>query len=154
MKLSDFKQQLAVAKNLDFFQPNGRLIPAHFHVTEVGLSSKHFIDCGGKIHVEKAANIQFWVDDNDLDHRLRPLRFLQIIDLASPVLGDEDLEVEVEFQTETLGKYLLDWADGRFLLLPKQTDCLAKDTCMIPKTTQKAGFFELNTVCTPGGGCC
>ena len=29
--------------------PNGSLVPAHFHITEVGRVHKDFIDCGGTI---------------------------------------------------------------------------------------------------------
>jgi hypothetical protein len=49
MKLSQFKLQLSSLSNLNFVLPNGTIIPKHFHVTEVGQITKHFIDCGGTV---------------------------------------------------------------------------------------------------------
>ena len=157
MTLSDFKKALSVAKSVDFTQADGQPVPPHFHITEVGLSHKHFMDCGGKIHTERFVNFQIWVD-SDTDHRLRPLRLLQIIDMAQPLLGDEDLEVEIEYQTDTIGKYALDIREQQFALVAKQTDCLAKAVCLVPAAKPKLQMFEIASgeaaVCTPGGGCC
>ncbi len=49
MKLSEFKLYLKNVKKVEFQLPNGDYIPPHFHVTEVGLNSKKFIDCGSNI---------------------------------------------------------------------------------------------------------
>ena len=157
MKLSDFKNHLSNIKSLRFLQQNGDLVPLHFHITEVGLITKHFLDCGGDVHTEKLANVQIWVAD-DLDHRLEPKGLLKIIDLSNKVLGNEDLEVEVEYQTETIGKYSIEMQGNNFVLIAKQTDCLAKIKCNIPQAKQKIKIGELATAnegcCTPGGGCC
>ncbi len=69
----------------------------------------------------------------------------------------EDLEIEVEYQSDTIGKYGLDFSGENFLLTTKQTDCLAKDNCGVPQHKQKLQLAELETsksCCTPGGGCC
>lgn len=157
MKLSDFRKHLDTLNSLSFLQTNGKLVPAHFHITEVGLSTRHFIDCGGEIHLEKFANIQIWVA-NDLDHRLKPASLLSILDISKKVLGDEDLEIEVEYQDETIGKYGLEFANEKFVLVPKHTDCLAKAKCGIPQPKQKLALSELSakkeSCCTQGGGCC
>jgi hypothetical protein len=156
MKLSDFKKELSVAKAINFIQPNGELVPAHFHITQVGLATKHFYDCGVSVHVEKLASFQIWVD-TDTEHRLKPLSLLQILAHTENILGDEDLEIEVEYQNETIGKYALGHKGDSFILLPKYTECLAKDIC-IPVSKPKMQFLELSTsnagICTPGGGCC
>ena len=47
MKLSEVKSALTKLDTIAFQLPNGELVPTHFHVTEVGKISKHFIDCGG-----------------------------------------------------------------------------------------------------------
>jgi hypothetical protein len=47
MKLSEVKQHLATAESVNFQLANGTFVPEHFHVTEVGLITRHFIDCGG-----------------------------------------------------------------------------------------------------------
>ena len=157
MKLSDFKRHLSTLSSLNIQLPNGEFVPAHFHITEVGLITKNFLDCGGDVHSEKLANVQIWVAD-DLQHRLAPKGLLKIIELSNKVLGNEDLEIEVEYQSETIGKYNLDRQGTTFVLVPKQTDCLAKIKCNIPQPKQKVKLGELVTAnescCTPGGGCC
>ena len=60
MKLSEFKRILSQLEQIQFQLPNGELVPAHFHVTEVGSISKHFIDCGGTIRQERVVNFQLW----------------------------------------------------------------------------------------------
>ena len=149
MKLSDIKTLLLTLENVTFELENGSFVPEHFHVTEVGVITKHFIDCGGTIRNEKVANFQLW-NANDLDHRLKPTKLLNIITLSEQKLGMEDLEIEVEYQGATIEKYGLDFNGKNFLLVSKQTDCLAQDKCGIPTVQLK----PKTTTCTPGGGCC
>ena len=157
MKISEFKVHLANLHSVGFKLPNGQCVPLHFHITEVGVLTKHFIDCGGDVHEEKSANLQIWVAD-DFDHRLKPLNLLHIIDLSAKVLKDEDLEIEVEYQTDTIGKYGLSIDNDAFLLVAKETDCLAKVKCNIPQSKPKIRLSALTlanqNACTPGGGCC
>ena len=155
MKVSDIKQLLTTLKSVTFQLPNGTFVPEHFHVTEVGLVTKHFIDCGGTIRNEKVANFQLW-DANDFDHRLKPEKLLNIIQLSEEKLGMEDLEIEVEYQAETIGKYDLDFNGKNFVLVSKQTACLASDACGIPQEKLKVNLAEVTTQksCKPGGGCC
>lgn len=146
------KQSLVGLAAVNFRLPDGAYLPAHFHVTEVGLVTKHFIDCGGVGRRETVASFQLW-EAGDYDHRLAPQKFLHILHLAEKILGREDLAIEVEYQQETIGKFGLEF-DGRdFLLTPKQTVCLAQDACGIP--SQLLALPQLQTACcTPGGGCC
>lgn len=156
MKLSEIKSTLATAEAVNFILENGTKVPEHFHVTEVGIITKHFIDCGGTVRNEKVANFQLW-NANDTDHRLKPQKLLNIIALSEKVLGIEDLEVEVEYQADTIGKYGLRFNGQDFVLTNKQTDCLASDSCGIPAEKRKIKLVELTpeaSCCTPGGGCC
>jgi len=155
MKLSEVKNKLKEIADVNFQLENGTLVPVHFHVTEVGVISKHFIDCGGTVRDEKVANFQLW-EANDFDHRLKPQKLLGIIELSEKVLGIEDLEVEVEYQAGTIGKYGLDFNGTNFVLTNKQTNCLASDSCGIPQEKLKKPLIELasSSCCTPGGGCC
>ncbi|MFV5686685.1 DUF6428 family protein [Flavobacterium sp. GB2R13] len=156
MKLSEIKKQLVALENVAFVLPNGTSVPEHFHVTEVGLITKKFIDCGGKVRKETVVNFQLW-DANDFDHRLKPQKLLDIIALSEKVLGIEDHEIEVEYQAETIGKYDLVFNGTAFTLLNKQTACLAQDQCGIPEEKQKVKLSEIQTqssCCTPGGSCC
>jgi hypothetical protein len=153
MKISEIKQALTELEAVNFRLPTGDYLPAHFHVTEVGLVSKHFIDCGGVERQEKAANFQLW-EAGDYDHRLAPQKFLHILDLSQRILGADDLDIEVEYQQATIGKFGLTREGNDFVLTAKQTACLAQDACGIPAAKQ---FFlpQLQVAgCTPGGGCC
>lgn len=156
MKLSQIKALLKTVDRVSFKLPNGELVPAHFHVTEVGKISKNFIDCGGTIRNEALVGFQLWTA-NDTDHSLKPQKLIDIIELSEKKLQMEDHEVEVEYQGRTIGKYGIGFDGTHFLLLNKQTDCLAKDNCGIPIETQKVQLVDLSNsgnTCTPGGGCC
>lgn len=156
MKLSEIKGLLAQAESVNFQLENGTLVPEHFHVTEVGSITKDFIDCGGTVRHEKVANFQLW-DANDYEHRLKANKLLNIISLSEKVLGIEDLEIEVEYQAETIGKYDLGYDGQNFILLAKKTACLAQEQCGIPSEKPKLQLQNLaasGSACTPGGGCC
>ena len=155
MKLSQVKTTLNQLNTIAFQLPNGELVPNHFHVTEVGKVTKHFIDCGGVERKEEVVNFQLW-NANDYDHRLHPERLLKIIELSQSKLAIEDLDIEVEYQAETIGKFGLDFNGTNFLLTTKQTDCLAKDSCGIPEEKPQVQLSQLQSPndCTPGGGCC
>ncbi len=154
MKLSEVKTLLHTAEAVNFELENGTKVPEHFHVTEIGIISKHFIDCGGKVRNEKVANFQLW-DANDFEHRLKPNKLLKIIDLSEQVLGMEDLEIEVEYQSDTIGKYDLGFDGFNFILRSKKTACLAKDNCGTSGETQNTNSLKAEEACcAPGGGCC
>ncbi len=155
MKLSEIKDILRQQNTISFELPNGDLVPNHFHVTEVGKITKHFIDCGGTVRSEEVVNFQLWNAD-DYDHRLHPEKLINIIELSEKILGIEDLEIEVEYQAETIGKFGLEFNGTHFLLTTKQTDCLAKDNCGIPAQKPKMKLSELqaSNLCQPGSGCC
>lgn len=157
MKLSQVKALLPTLENVAFKLENGTFVPEHFHVTEVGQITKNFIDCGGVIRTEKVVSFQLWNAD-DFEHRLKPTKLLNIIQLSEEKLGIEDAEIEVEYQSETIGKYDLEFNGKTFVLKNKTTACLAQDACGIPSEKEKKNLAELNLTqsnsCTPGGGCC
>ncbi|KIO51708.1 DUF6428 family protein [Flavobacterium hibernum] len=154
MKLSEIKNILPTLENTAFQLENGTFVPEHFHVTEVGIITKKFIDCGGVIRNESVVNFQLWNAD-DYEHRLKPNKLLQIIKLSEEKLGIQDLEIEVEYQNQTIGRYDLDFNGTHFILKNKLTACLAEDACGIPSQSK---FIELNTneasCCSPDAGCC
>lgn len=154
MKLSEFKKILKEQTIILFKLPDGQYVPSHFHVTEVGSVSKHFIDCGGTVRTENRVNFQLW-EANDYDHRLHPEKLVSIIELSERTLDLKDEEIEVEYQGDTIGKYGIDWIDGEFVLTSTTTDCLAKDKCGIPVEKEKKSLASLTqNKCTPGSGCC
>ena len=154
MTLSEIKQILPSLDQVTFELENGSFVPEHFHVTEVGQIIRNFIDCGGVIRSERIINFQLWHAD-DYDHRLKPAKFLRIIQLAEERLGIQNAEIEVEFQQETIGKYGLDFNGTHFVLKNMQTTCLAPDACRVPAEKPKLQLVELDAnSCAPGSGCC
>ncbi|MEM6299722.1 MAG: DUF6428 family protein [Bacteroidota bacterium] len=158
MNLSSLKLALQKLENIAFQLPDGTLVPRHFHVTEVGKVTKHFIDCGGTVRHEEVVSLQLW-NANDYDHRLHPEKLVNIIELSEKTLGIGNLEIEVEYQGNTIEKFGLDFDGKNFLLTTKQTDCLAKDNCGVPTQKPKVRLSDLQkgvtqTACAPGSGCC
>jgi hypothetical protein len=94
MKLSEIKAAIDGLEEIRFILPTGAIVPAHFHVTEVGLVNKHFIDCGGVVRKESVINFQLWTS-TDYDHRLSTEKLRSIIVLSEKTLGLEDLEIEL-----------------------------------------------------------
>lgn len=157
MNLSTIKQHLATANAVNFRLPDGSYVPQHFHITEVGMITKDFIDCGGTVRHEKVVNFQLW-EAGDFDHRVAPEKLSKIIALSEKALGIEDLEIEVEYQSGTIGKYGLDFDGKDFQLTVKNTACLVSDSCRSSGQKQKISLASLgsdqNTCCNPGSGCC
>ena len=149
MKLSKIKEILPNLENVAFQLENGKFVPEHFHVTEIGQITKNFIDCGGVIRKENVVNFQLWNAD-DFEHRLKPKKLLNIIQLSESKLGIEDSEIEVEYQSETIGKYDLEFNGENFILKNKTTACLAQDAC----GTSENQITIKSSECSPNSGCC
>ncbi len=172
MKLSHLKTQLANNTTLDFWIKNTNIqLPTHFHITEMGIVQKHFIDCGGTIRQDNRITFQLWVAD-DISHQLSAKKALKIIEITEKNWQNQfpnlaEWEIEVEYQTETIGKYTLEFENNIFWLVPTQTACLAQDQCGINtqettnQTTQKikkdlatlTTTLKTETACC-GGKCC
>lgn len=154
MKLSEFKLYLKNAKKVEFQLPNGNYVPPHFHVTEVGLNSKKFIDCGRNIRNSKKVNFQLWSAD-DYNHKISPKKLLNIIEISEETFLLEDLEIEIEFQQSTIGVFDLDYKNDVFQLVNKKTDCLDKQKCGFEvKKTVKLSSIKKQEICNPEDGCC
>lgn len=155
MKLSAVKTALNTLSEIAFQLPDGSLVPSHFHVTEIGKINKHFIDCGGTVRQEEKVSFQLW-NAQDYNHRLHPEKLLHIIELSQKTLGLEEQEIEVEYQgSNTIAKYALDFDGQHFLLVPQQTDCLAKEQCGLPSNQPKVNWKELTVACcSKDSGCC
>ena len=155
MKVKELVEVLKTQASIGFVLPNGNAVPAHFHITEMGLVLKNYVDCGGKMRNERSATFQLWVA-GDTDHRMTSQKFMGIIAIADGLYGIQDLEVQVEYQQETIGVFDLNYNGEKFILQSKQTACLAEDACGIPVSKQKVSLSQLgdSNQCTPGGGCC
>lgn len=156
MLLSEFKEAIKKQDKVEFQMKDGSMVPSHYHITEVGLIDKHFIDCGGKVRSEQKIGFQLFTAE-DFDHRLKAQKLLSIIELSEKALNLTDREIEVEYQGKTIGKYGLQLEGDNFILTTTQTDCLAKDKCGIPETKAKVQMQSLGKKeekCDPAAGCC
>lgn len=156
MKRSDFTDILNQINRLEFRLPSGERVPDHFHITEAGITTKQFIDCGGTLRSDSVITFQIWTAD-DTEHRLAPSRLLKIMKIAEPILGSEDLAIRFEYQKDTLGIYGVEWNSRKvfFQLTAQQTDCLAKEQCGVTHTEdERVTVADESGCCTPGGGCC
>ena len=114
MNLQELKDSLQQRDEIAFVLPSGEYVPPHFHVTEVGKSSKLYVACGGTVREEEVITFQLW-SANDYEHRIQPQKILQIIEIAEDTLGLENLEVEIEYQRDTIGRYGLSIDIDKFL---------------------------------------
>jgi len=157
MKLSQFIAHLNQLDALSFRLESGVQVPSHFHITELGMTSKTYIDCGGTLREDLFVSFQLWSAD-DTAHRLSPVKAIDIITAAAQKIELLDAEVEVEYQSDTVGKYGLSFGTDGFELQSKKTACLAEDQCGISPQKQKVDMTALNNkdnnACTPGSGCC
>jgi len=111
------------------------------------------------VREEQKIILQLWYSI-DLAHRLKAEKLLNIISLSEETLKLKNVEIEVEYQADTIGKYGLSHDGDQFVLENSFTDCLAKENCGIPVEKVKVKLNGLidqvkdTTSCTPGGGCC
>ena len=67
------------------------------------------------------------------------------------------LDIEIEYQTSSIGRFGLTKRGEHFQLTAKQTNCLAMDKCGIPTEKLKVQLSELASsasCCSPSSGCC
>ena len=80
MTIQELKDTLTTQQNtpgdLLFKLDNGLIIPPYFHITEMGIKTKHFVDCGGTLRSEQNITFQIWTAD-DFNHRLTPTKILR-----------------------------------------------------------------------------
>ena len=156
MKYSEFKKAIESVNEITILLPDSSIVPQHFHITEVGLINKHFIDCGGTERITKLISFQIWVAE-DIIHRITAEKLLKILDASSFITGNADYEIEAEYQTNTIGKYGVSFNGTHFLLENKFTECLAAEACGVESEKYKMNLADIkptSSCCTPGGGCC
>lgn len=146
-------------KPLGFILPDGGMIPAHFHITEVGHVTRRFIDCGGTRRVQETCLLQTWVHA-DVEHRLHAGKLAAIFDKAGDVLPSHELPLEIEYEDFVVAQFPVESAevvDGVlcFRLGLKHTDCLARGICLPGECgPAPAKAPSPGSCCTPGTKCC
>lgn len=136
-------------RSVQFQLPNGEMVPAHFHVTEVARVQKDFIDCGGTIRSQAACVLQVWVAD-DTQHRLDSSKLAKIVRMGLPLFATTDVPVEIEYDDGRISQYSVRNLSAHPASLcielgTKHTDCLAPDRC---------GVAPQGNACCTTPGCC
>ena len=144
LTVSALKLALAAAPTLPLtvLWPDGDPIEAHFHVTEVGRVQRDFVDCGGTVRRTVTCLLQTWVGD-DVEHRITAGKLLKAFTHAGPVLGTDELPVELEYEACNVIQFAVvavDREPERFVvrLGGKHTDCLSREIC-VPSGKENAG---------------
>jgi Family of unknown function (DUF6428) len=119
---------------LRFLLPDGGLIPAHAHVTEVGHVTKRYIDCGGTKRADSHCLLQTWVAD-DVDHQLTTDKLAGILRKADADFDIAQLPIWIEYEDGLITQFIvIDCSvdEGACWLhtTMRHTDCLAKDQCL------------------------
>jgi hypothetical protein len=153
MNIQTFSRHVQELRELLFVLPAGHFVPRHFHITEVGLHTRHFLDCGGVERKQLTVVMQLWVA-NDYEHRLQPGKLLQIIRQTEAMWSGSNPEVEIEYQGQTIERYAVDIRGEHFHLQPLQTACLAPDQCGVDGQQKEFQAVTKTSVCKPGSGCC
>ncbi|HVF72989.1 MAG TPA: DUF6428 family protein [Chthoniobacterales bacterium] len=155
MKLSDLRLALEQHPGTlpRFILPDGDLIPAHAHVTEVGHVTKSFIDCGGVTGRNETVLLQTHVG-RDTEHRLNSGRFAKILELGKRILPHDQLDVEVEYDCCVVAQYPVEAVKpaGQHLeivLGKRRTQCLAQE-----RQKAAAGTPEEACCATAASACC
>ena len=153
MKLSTLKKTLSELDTLKFQLPDGHFVPAHFHITEVGNLTRNYIDCGGIVRQENKLSIQLWVA-SDNNHRLKPDKVLDILKLAEKQFEFSNIDVEVEYQQSTIGRFKLAFDGSVYQLINTHTTCLAQDKCGISQEKPRVRLTPKGLSCNPESNCC
>ena len=74
--------------------------------------------------------------------------------MAEKQLGYSNLELEVEYQQSTVGRYKLAFDGAVFQLINTRTACLAPDQCGIPQEKPRVRLSSSGVDCSPNSGCC
>jgi hypothetical protein len=134
MKLNHIKSILNENKDKNIiFKIKDYEIPHNFHLTEVGIESKVFIDCGGTKRSGRHCTLQIWVA-NDTDHRLLSTKMHDILMMSNEIIDNDDIEVRVEYEKEVTSQYTIrDFSSDNskiiFNLESTHTNCLAPEKC-------------------------
>jgi len=141
--LRDFTDYLHTVSYLDFKLPDGRTIPAHFHITELALLDKRYIDCGWTKRHEQIITMQIWLAW-DTDHRLTAEKLWKIIELSRSIICTDTLPLIFEYQGETIQSRSRKIQGASIHLTPLFTNCLAMNKC---------GISPDQIACCGGGMC-
>ncbi len=143
---------------LHFEYRPGAFIDSGYHITEVKNIVIEAVNCGGKMDTWKETVVQLWEDTDATATKenlscYKALGILNKVNRMSPLQGDTEILFEygnASFHTAQL-KVLSINQDSDAITLSlsgTQTDCKAREACMIPVAD------TVSECCTPESGCC
>ena len=157
MQLNEFKALLQSNRDKAFRLqlPDQSAVPISFHITEVALMHKTYIDCGGTMRESRTCQLQAWVGPDD-DHRIASGKMADVLGLAAKFLADEDLPLEIEYEAATISQYpvagaLVSDEAVTLQLTTKHTACLAPELCIVPSNSLTMATNACG--CGPSGCC-
>ena len=161
MKLNEFKTLLEANREKEFRLqlPDASAVPISFHITEVALIHKSFIDCGGTFRETRTCQLQAWVGPDE-NHRIASGKMADILGLAAKYLPDKDVPLEIEYEDATISQYpvadaLVSDEAVTLQLTTKHTACLAPELCLAPASSQSTSLPMATNACGCGPfGCC
>lgn len=162
MKLYEFKTLLEDNRDKGFrlVLPDQNTVPISFHITEVALVQKTFIDCGGTMRETKICQLQAWIGPDE-NHRIAAGKMADVLGRAAHFLPSEDLELEIEYETSAISQYPVVEAvvSDEFVtlqLIMKHTACLAPELCIAPASKSSAVTLTMApaNVCGCGPSSC
>jgi len=160
MTLQEFKALLQEnrGKLFQVVLSTGDAVPISFHITEVGRVEKTFVDCGGKLHTRKTAQLQVWVGPDE-DHRIQAGKMADILDKSSQIVPDDTLPLELEYEMENgfVSQFPVagfSTSDEAVVLElgVRHTECLAPELCIVPAPSASQ-FVSLTMAPSNGCGC-
>jgi len=157
MTLFQFKTLLQENRERGFrlVLPDNHAVPISFHITEVALVHKTFIDCGGTMRETRTCQLQAWVGPDE-DHRIAAGKMADVLERAAKFLPADDLELEIEYESSVISQYPIAASTvcDEFVTLQlstKHTACLAPELCIAP--APKSGSIPLTIAPSNGCGC-
>ena len=175
-----FKDTLTQHPELDlqFKYAADKLVDTSYHITEIKQASITSVDCGGVMNAWTEVIVQLWVPANEQQLRaMKVKKALSIVDLVEKKLllnpngivkiefGNSEFDTRQMFPNEIT-------VDGENLIIdlrPDTVQCKAisrggscgtdeeGEDCCIPAEKPKVELkntVEVESCCTPGGGCC
>ena len=89
--------------HITFHLPDKTLIPAHYHITEIGAIRQDFIDCGGEVRADSHLQIQLWLG-KDTEHRITASTLLNILShsesITSKLTNLSQQAIYIEYKAE------------------------------------------------------
>ncbi len=156
MTLQEFKALLQENRGKLFHValPAGDAVPISFHITEMGRVEKTFVDCGGKMHIRKTAQLQVWVGPDE-DHRIQAGKMADILDKSGQIVPDDTLPLELEYEMENgfVSQFPVagfSSSDDAVVLElgVRHTECLAPEMCIVPAPSKSVPLTM-----APANGC-